>query len=217
MTRGHTAGMVTVMKNLSNFITAICDVIIFKKSYHLQLWLCLFLMLASAAAGASTDTHFTFAGYAWQIANCLFTSAYALTLRSVMDRVAQHTTNKQKMDEFSMVYYNNLLSLPFILGLMWYFGELQTLGHQEALHNPMFQAVALMGGLIGFAISFSGLWFLSQTTATIYSLVGALNKIPVAIVGVVAFHEASNLKNALSIGIGLFAGVLFVHAKARGK
>jgi hypothetical protein len=29
--------------------------------------------------------------------------------RSVMDRVAEHTTNKQKMDEFSMVYYNNLL------------------------------------------------------------------------------------------------------------
>ena len=28
---------------------------------------------------------------------------------SVMDRVSEHTTNKQKMDEFSMVYYNNLL------------------------------------------------------------------------------------------------------------
>ena len=26
-----------------------------------------------------------------------------------MDRVAEHTTNKQKMDEYSMVYYNNLL------------------------------------------------------------------------------------------------------------
>lgn len=210
-------GMVTVMKNLSNFITAVCDVLIFKKSYSLQLWLCLCLMLASAGAGAKTDKKFTYYGYAWQIANCLFTSAYALTLRNVMDKVSQHTTTKQKMDEFSMVYYNNLLSLPFIMALMWYFGEWQTLPHQAALANPMFQTVALMGGLIGFAISFSGLWFLSQTTATIYSLVGALNKIPVAIVGIVAFHEASSAKNAMSIAIGLFAGVLFVHAKARGK
>ena len=32
-----------------------------------------------------------------------------MLLHSVMDRVSEHTTNKQKMDEFSMVYYNNLL------------------------------------------------------------------------------------------------------------
>ncbi len=96
-----------------------------------------------------------------------------------------------------------------------------------------------MGGLIGFAISFSSLWFLSQTTATIYSLVGALNKIPVAVVsrgqvgegrgpeesscvfrtpptsqlGIVGFNEPTNPKNLASIIIGLGAGVLFVRVK----
>ncbi len=53
----------------------------------------------------------------------------------------------------------------------------------------------------------------AQTTATIYSLVGALNKIPVAIVGLVVFKEPTNAKNLLSIIIGLLAGVLFVQAK----
>jgi len=66
-------------------------------------------------------------------------------------------------------------------------------------------------------ISFSALWFLGQTTATIYSLVGALNKIPVAIVGIVVFHEASTPQNMASIFIGLLAGILFVWAKAKGK
>lgn len=209
--------MVTVWKNLSNFVTAICDMILFGKTYSLQVWATLVLMLASAAVGASTDARFTWGGYGWQVANCAFTSAYALYLRHVMDKVAEHTTNKQKMDEFSMVYYNNLLSIPPILGLMLYFGEIQTLPNQPALQNPVFLAVALMGGLIGFGISFSGLWFLSQTTATIYSLVGALNKIPVAIVGITAFGEPTNTKNLASILVGLGAGVLFVSAKARGK
>ncbi len=76
--------------------------------------------------------------------------------------------------------------------------------------------VAVVGGIIGFGISFSALWFLSQTTATIYSLVGALNKIPVAIVGILAFHEATNPQNLASIMIGLGAGILFVFAKSRG-
>jgi hypothetical protein len=55
-----------------------------------------------------------------------------------------------------------------------------------------------------------------QTTATIYSLVGALNKIPVAVVGILAFHESTNPQNLASILIGLGAGIVFVMAKARG-
>jgi GDP-mannose transporter len=134
-----------------------------------------------------------------------------------MDRVAEHTTDRRRMDEFSMVLYNNALSIPPVLVLMILFGEHKGLLSQPALTNPAFAAVAVLGGLIGFGISFSALWFLSQTTATIYSLVGALNKIPVAVVGIVLFHEASSPQNLASIFIGLGAGILFVYAKARGR
>jgi GDP-mannose transporter len=188
---------------------------LYKKKYSLGVWAVLFLMLASAYMGASTDAKFSWLGYSWQAANCIFTSAYALYLRSVMDTVAEHTTNKQKMDEFSMVYYNNLLSLVPIFGLMVAFNEHSTLLNQPALYNPVFLLVASLGGLIGFAISFSSLWFLSQTTATLYSLVGALNKIPVAILGILAFRESTDPKNLASIGVGLLAGVLFVAVKQR--
>lgn len=209
--------MVTVWKNVSNFVTAVCDVTIYRKTYSAQIWATLFLMLLSAMVGAYTDINFTWSGYSWQIANCAFTSAYALYLRSVMDKVAEHTTNKQKMDEFSMVYYNNLLSIPPILVLIFFFGEHKTLLAQPALQNPTFLFVALVGGLIGFGISFSALWFLSQTTATIYSLVGALNKIPVAVVGILVFRDPTNPQNLASILIGLGAGILFTYAKSKGK
>ncbi|GFR52326.1 hypothetical protein Agub_g14864 [Astrephomene gubernaculifera] len=208
-------GMVTVWKNLSNVVTAMGDVFIYKRSYTWPVWGCLGLMLVSAVAGASTDVRFSWSGYSWQIANCVFTSAYALYLRSVMDKVSEHTTDKQKMSEFSMVYYNNLLSIPPILCMMWYFGEFEGLTSQPALQNTAFLIVSAMGGIIGFAISFSSLWYLSQTTATIYSLVGALNKIPVAIVGLVAFAEPTNPKNLMSIVIGLGAGVLFTRVKSK--
>lgn len=151
-------GMVTVWKNVSNFLTAVGDVTLFGKSYTAQVWLTLCLMLASAVVGASTDARFSWSGYSWQILNCVFTSAYALYLRNTMDRVAEYTTHKSKMDEFSMVFYNNLLSVPPILGLMWAFGEFPRLGSQPALANPAFLCVATASGLIGFAISFFSLW-----------------------------------------------------------
>lgn len=67
---------------------------------------------------------------------------------------------------------------------------------------------------VAFSISFASLWFLSTTTATSYSLVGSLNKIPVAIIGLVAFNVPWNLENLASILVGLVAGIVFVKAKS---
>lgn len=67
---------------------------------------------------------------------------------------------------------------------------------------------------VAFGISFASLWFLSTTTATSYSLVGSLNKIPVALIGLVAFNVPWNLENLASILVGLVAGIVFVKAKS---
>jgi hypothetical protein len=40
-------------------------------------------------------------------------------------QTAAFTVNKQRLDEFSMVFYNNLLSLPFIVLLIGYYGEVR--------------------------------------------------------------------------------------------
>ncbi|PNH05705.1 GDP-mannose transporter GONST1, partial [Tetrabaena socialis] len=205
--KGMGIGMFSVWKHLANIFIAVGDVFFFKKSYGWPVWGTLALMIVSAVVGASTDVRFSWVGYSWQLANCFFTAAYALYLRKVMDTVSNYTVDKVKM------YYNNLLSIPLILGLMYAFGEYDSLQHQPALSNPVFLGVALLGGFLGFAISFTSLWFLSQTTATLFSLVGSLNKIPLAIVGMLAFHEPTNLKNLSSILIGLGAGVLFTKVK----
>lgn len=122
--------------------------------------------------------------------------------------------NKTRLDEFSMVFYNNLLSLPLISVLMWWYGELDSVLYEPALGNPMFLIAAMASALVAFGISFASLWFLSTTTATSYSLVGSLNKIPVAVIGLVAFDVPWNMENLASIMVGLIAGIVFVKAKA---
>ena len=46
------------------------------------------------------------------------------------------------------VYYNNVLSLPLIGVLMWWYGELVSLRKEEALHNPMFLVAACASALV---------------------------------------------------------------------
>ena len=51
--------------------------------------------------------------------------------------------------------------------------------------------------MLGFAISFASLWFLSKSTPTTYSLVGSLNKIPISIIGLVIFKTPTSVNNLL--------------------
>jgi GDP-mannose transporter len=233
--------MVTVLKNLTNFLVIWGDLAFFGKRYSTGVWATLLLMLASAAASAATDLAFDARGYGWQLANNAFTASYSLLLRHVMTQTAALQQQQQQQqqqqarpgagagggggsssgsrpaggtDELAMVVYNNLLSIPMILGLVFATGEAGRLAAEPALWQRGFQLAALSSALISFLISVASMWFLSCTTATTFSLVGSLNKIPLALLGMALFKAPTSANNVASVMIGLAAGVVFAHAKS---
>ena len=206
--------MVTVLKNLTNLLTISGDWWLHGKTYGPPVWATLALMTASALCGAATDLAFSARGYGWQLINCGFTAAYSLCLRGAMDRAQSATVGRRRLNELSMVFYNNLLSVPLIAPLTLANGELLRVWADPALKDPRFAAAALASAGLAFGISFASLWFLSTTTATTFSLVGSLNKVPVALVGLLAFGAPATPQNVASIGVGLAASAGFVLAKA---
>ncbi|WOL04500.1 GDP-mannose transporter GONST1 isoform X2 [Canna indica] len=112
-----------------------------------------------------------------------------------------------------MVILNNTLSLPLGLLLMFVFGEVEYIYNTPLLKMPMFWLVITSSGFLGLAISFTSMWFLHQTSATTYSLVGSLNKIPLSMAGIYLFKVPTSMQNFLSIIFGLLAGVFFAIAK----
>ena len=206
--------MVTVLKNLTNLLTISGDWWLHGKTYGPPVWATLALMTASALCGAATDLAFSSRGYGWQLINCGFTAAYSLCLRGAMDRAQSATVGRRRLNELSMVFYNNLLSVPLVAPLTLANGELLRVWADPALKDPRFAAAALASAGLAFGISFASLWFLSTTTATTFSLVGSLNKVPVALVGLLAFGAPATPQNVASIGVGLAASAVFVLAKA---
>ncbi|KAL2608335.1 hypothetical protein R1flu_026908 [Riccia fluitans] len=203
--------MVTILKNVTNLITAVGEIYFFNRHHSTKVWLSLCVMVLSAVCGGITDLSFHGKGYTYQIINCFCTSAYSLRLRKVMD-LAKEKTRTKTLNEFTMVLLNNLLSLPLGLALMFIF-ETKTLLDSPALKVPMFWGVATLSGLLGLAISFTSMWFMHQTSPTTHSLVGSLNKIPLSLAGIVLFRVPTSFPNLISIFFGLFAGVLFARAK----
>ncbi|KAK1299773.1 GDP-mannose transporter GONST1 [Acorus calamus] len=208
--------MVTVLKNVTNVITAIGEMYLFSKQHERKVWAALFLMIISAVSGGITDLSFHAVGYGWQILNCFLTASYSLTLRRVMD-TAKQVTKSGNLNEFTMVLLNNVLSLPLGIVLIFVFNEVDYLSETPLLKMPMFWVVITFSGFLGLAISFTSMWFLHQTGATTYSLVGSLNKIPLSIAGILLFKVPTSLENFLSILFGLLAGVFFAKAKMRER
>ncbi|KAI7755679.1 hypothetical protein M8C21_033563 [Ambrosia artemisiifolia] len=204
--------MVTILKNMTNILTAVGEFYIFRKRQNQKVWTAMFLMIISAVTGGVTDLSFDATGYAWQLVNCVLTASYSLTLRRIMD-TAKSVTKSGSLNEVSMVLLNNLLSLPFGAFLIIIFDEWTYVINADVVKIPMFWVVATVSGLLGLAISFTSMWFLNQTGPTTYSLVGSLNKIPISIAGLLLFNVPLSLPNLFSILFGLFAGIFFAKAK----
>jgi len=193
--------MVTILKNMTNIITAIGELYIFRKTQNKKVWAALFLMIVSAVCGGITDLSFHLIGYTWQILNCFLTAGYSLTLRRLMD-TAKQSTKSGSLNEVSMVLLNNALSIPFAIILVVIFDEWEYVCQAEVTREPMFWVVATASGLLGLAISFSSVWFLHQTGPTTYSLVGSLNKIPISVAGILLFNVPVSVENFCSIVFG---------------
>uniref|UniRef100_M0ZZD6 GDP-mannose transporter n=1 Tax=Solanum tuberosum TaxID=4113 RepID=M0ZZD6_SOLTU len=144
--------MVTVLKNVTNVITAVGEMYIFNKHHDSRVWTALLLMIVSAVSGGITDLSFHATGYTWQIINCFLTASYSLTLRRIMD-TAKQVTKSGNLDEFSMVLLNNTLSLPLGLLLVLVFNEVDYL------------STTLVGSLNKIPLSVAGIFLFNVPTS----------------------------------------------------
>jgi GDP-mannose transporter len=80
-----------------------------------------------------------------------------------------------------MVYYNNLLSVPLLLLVASLNGEILKAVEYPDWASIGFQITLLVSGVVGFALNGAALWCVQATSPSTYSMVGALNKIPLAV------------------------------------
>lgn len=74
-------------------------------------------------------------------------------------------------------------------------------------------AAMIFTGLSSIFISYTSAWCVRVTSSTTYSMVGALNKLPIAISGLVFFDAPFTLASVSAIFIGFVSGVVYALAK----
>ncbi|KAI9891301.1 MAG: GDP-mannose transporter into the lumen of the Golgi [Vezdaea aestivalis] len=150
------------------------------------------------------------AGYIWMMLNCLCSAAYVLGMRKRIK-----LTN---FKDFDTMFYNNLLSIPILVAcsilLEDWSGANLTRNFPPLDRNGLIIAM-IFSGLSSVFISYTSAWCVRVTSSTTYSMVGALNKLPIAVSGLVFFDAPVTFPSVSAIFVGFVSGLVYAFAKVK--
>jgi len=151
-------------------------------------------------------------GYLWMLINCITSAAYVLAMRKRIKATG--------FSDWDSMFYNNLLSIP-VLVLFSFIVE--DWGSESLNRNfpPETRSLLLFAiafsGAAAVGISYTTAWCIRVTSSTTYSMVGALNKLPVAASGMIFFGDPVNFGSVSAVSVGFFAGIVYAIAKNNQK
>ncbi|CZR59289.1 probable GDP-mannose transporter [Phialocephala subalpina] len=161
---------------------------------------------SDAAAALSTLN----AGYAWMGMNVFCTAAYVLSMRKVI--------KKMNFKDWDTMFYNNLLTIPVLFLCSLLFEDWSSINVQKnfplASRNNLILGM-IYSGLATIFISYCSAWCIRVTSSTTYSMVGALNKLPIAVSGLIFFAAPVTFGSVSAIIIGFVSGIVYAWAKVR--
>ncbi|KAK2765917.1 GDP-mannose transporter into the lumen of the Golgi [Arachnomyces sp. PD_36] len=218
----------TIFKNLTIILIAYGEVLWFGGSVTNMVLFSFGLMVTSSLIAAWADIKHALemsdqsasdanqkistlnAGYIWMLINCLCTATYVLGMRKRIK-----LTN---FKDFDTMFYNNLLSIPiliiFSIVVEDWSAENLNRNFPPATRNGIFLAM-LISGLSSVFISYTSAWCVRVTSSTTYSMVGALNKLPIAVSGLIFFDAPVTFPSVSAIVVGFVSGLVYALAKVK--
>ena len=116
------------------------------------------------------------------------------------------------------MFYNNLLTIPILIvcSLIVEDWSSRNVGKNfpvESRDKVIFAMV--ITGLGTIFISYASAWCVRATSAATYSMAGALNKIPIAVSGLIFFDAPVTIPSVSAIAIGSLSGIVYAIAKLK--
>ncbi|KIX10094.1 GDP-mannose transporter [Rhinocladiella mackenziei CBS 650.93] len=218
----------TIFKNLTTILIAYGEVLWFGGSVSSMALFSFGLMVLSSVIAAWADIKHALdsygstssaasqqlatlnAGYIWMLINCLSTAAYLLGMRKRIK-----LTN---FKDFDTMFYNNLLTIPILMAASLVVEDWSA--SNLAKNFPAHARNAIIGAMIftgmsSIFISYTSAWCVRATSSTTYSMVGALNKLPIAVSGLIFFDAPVTIPSVSAIIVGFISGIVYALAKIR--
>lgn len=201
--------LITLYKNASIIIVALIEWQIFDSKLTILQYVSFILITISAYGGKLNDKT-ELIGYIWMVANIASTAGYTLYLRWTLKKINEENREEEKQrhkTRLESVFYTNLLSLPFTLILI---------PITEKFNIPNYDSkvwvLVLLSAVAAFFTSYSTAWTLELFSSTALCTMGAINKLLLALSGIIILKEEAGLTRIISLLIGIGGGFLYALA-----
>lgn len=116
------------------------------------------------------------------------------------------------------MFYNNVLSIPILLICSlflenWSSENINSNFPADRRNNLILAMI--FSGLSSVFISYTSAWCVRVTSSTTYSMVGALNKLPIALSGLIFFDAPVTIPSVSAIAVGFVSGIVYTLAKVK--
>jgi GDP-mannose transporter len=116
------------------------------------------------------------------------------------------------------MFYNNLLTIPVLVvaSLVFEDWSAENLARNFPVESRNSLLIGMIySGLAAIFISYCSAWCIRVTSSTTYSMVGALNKLPIAVSGLIFFSAPITFGSVSAIILGFISGIVYAWAKIR--
>lgn len=195
-----TVPMVSVLKNIGPILITLTES--YRESMPLskRTLLAMVMMVLSSIVAGYNDLKYHRLGYLAMFVNV------ATNLLHV--QLTKHIQKAGGIKKEEVLHYQSVFMCIFLLPLIYNSNVASILA--KLSQQPTETLVAFVStGINGVIIALCSMWCIEATSGSTYSMVGALNKIPSSILGIVIFNDPINVLNLGGVAIGLVGGIIF--------
>jgi drug/metabolite transporter (DMT)-like permease len=159
--------------------------------------------------GSVTDLEFNLVGYFWMAVSILSSAFYLVSIKFAF--------READIEEFTLVFYNNLFSIPFFFLSSLSGGMFIHALHYSITGPPILWFVILISGFAGVGVNITTYLFVTAASPTSFSVLGVIKKVTQTLLGYLTWSSPTNAGNILSVCVGVLGGIAYSVAKKLEK
>jgi solute carrier family 35 protein len=197
--------MFGAIRRLTTLIVILGEGLILHKQYPKDEAWSVYLMVLGAFIAGLGDLTFHLLGYILCLLNCVVTAGYLVYIAKIK--------NETLLDTFGMMFYNNLLSIPFVLVAV-VFTELEDILAYPLWQDFGFLICFLMSSLQAFLLNYFIFLCSTANSPLTTSVTGQIKNIFTTVIGLFLFGDVQfSVLLSLGLLIATLASMWYTHIK----
>jgi len=201
-----TVPMVSVLKNLGPILITVTEAYMDEKTLSRYTLISMVMLVLGSLVAGFNDLKYDTIGYL-----SMFFNVSTNLLHVQLTKYIQKSGGIKKE---VVLHYQSVFMCILLLPLLA--GQNIPLILSKLMMQDLDVLVAFLStGINGIVIALCSMWCIEKTSGSTYSMVGALNKIPSSILGLIIFNDPIDVLNLLGVAIGLLGGIVFTFGGGR--